>query len=64
MIQEEQPGKRQPSEAGIYSGEEEGKKPSDIVDIPQGDKASQSFKKSVANEMLKSGMAVRRNISK
>ena len=41
-----------------------GKKPSDIVEVPKGDQASQSFKRSVVKEMPKSGMAVRRNVSK
>ena len=40
------------------------KKPSAIVDIPQGNKASQSFKKLVVKEMLKSWMVIKRNISK
>ena len=48
----------------VFLPEKKGKKPSDIVDIPKGDQASQSFKKLVVKEMLKSGMAVRRNISK
>ena len=48
----------------VFLLEKKGKKPSDIVDIPKGDQASQSFKNSVVKEMLKSGMAVRRNISK
>ena len=43
---------------------EKGKKPSDIVEIPKGDQALQSFKRSVVKEMLKSGMAVRRNVCK
>ena len=62
-IKERGPGKRHASAAGIPSGEE-GEKPSDIVEIPKGDQASQSFKRSVVKEMFKSRMAVRRNISK
>ena len=48
----------------VYIQEKKGKRPSDIVEIPKGDQASQSFKRSVVKEMLKSGMAVRRNVSK
>ena len=48
----------------VYIPEKKGKKPSDIVEIPKGDQASQSFKRSVVKEMLKSEMAVRRNVSK
>ena len=44
--------------------EKKGKKPSDIVEIPKGDPASQSFNSSVVKEMFKSGLAVRKNISK
>ena len=40
-----------------------GKKPSDTIEIPKGDQASHSFKRSVVNEMLKSGM-VKRKVSK
>ena len=45
----------------VFIPAKKGKKPSDIVDIPKGDQVSQSFKKSVVKEMLKSRMAVRRN---
>ena len=48
----------------VYIPEKKGKKPSDIVEISKGDQASQSFKRSVVKEMLKSEMAVRRNVSK
>ena len=47
----------------VYIPEKKGKKPSDM-EIPKGDQASQSFKRSVVKEMLKSGMAVKRNVSK
>ena len=48
----------------VYIREKKGKRPRDKVEIPKGDQASQSFKRSVVKEMLKSGMAVRRNVSK
>ena len=48
----------------VFLPKKKGKKPSDIVEIPKGDEASQSFKRSVVKEMLKSGMAVRRNVSR
>ena len=48
----------------VYIPEKKGKKPSDIVEIPKGDQASQNFKRSVVKEILKSRMAVRRNVSK
>ena len=48
----------------VFLPEKKGKKPSDIVEIPKGDQASQSFKRSVVKEMLKSRLAVRKNISK
>ena len=48
----------------VFIPDRKGKKPSNIVEIPKDDQASQSFKRSVVKEMLKSGMAVRRNVSK
>ena len=48
----------------VFLPEKKGKKPSDIVEVPKGDQASQSFKRRVVKEMLKSGMATRRNVSK
>ena len=48
----------------VYIQEKKGKRPSDKVEIPKGDQASPRFKRSVVKEMLKSGMAVRRNVSK
>ena len=48
----------------VFLAEKKGNKPSDIVEIPKGDEASQSFKTLVVKEMLKSGMTVRRNVSK
>ena len=48
----------------VFLPERKGKKPSNIVEIPKGDEVSQSFKRSVVKEILKSGMAVRKNISK
>ena len=48
----------------VFLLDKKGKKPSDIVEIPKGDQASQSFKRLVVKEMLKSGMAVKKNISK
>ena len=48
----------------VFLPEKKGSKPSDIVEIPKGDEASQRFKRSVVKEMLKSGMAVRRNVPK
>ena len=48
----------------VFILEKKGSKPSDIVEIPKGDEVSQRFKRSVIKEMLKSGMAVKRNVPK
>ena len=40
----------------VFLPEKKGIKPSDTIEIPKGDQASQSFKRSVDKEMLKSGM--------
>ena len=47
----------------VFLPEKKGKKPSDTIEIPKGDQASQSFKRSVVKEMLKSGM-VKQKVSK
>ena len=51
----------------VFIPQKKGKKPSDTVEtveIPKGDQASESFKCSVVKEMIKSGLAVRQNVSK
>ena len=51
----------------VFIPQKKGKKPSDTVEtveIPKGDQASESFKRSVVKEMIKSGLAVRKNVSK
>ena len=47
----------------VFLPEKKGKKPSDTIEIPKGDQTSQSFKRSVVKEMLKSGM-VKQKVSK
>ena len=47
----------------VFLPEKKGKKPSDTIEIPKGDQASQSFKRSVVKEMPKSGM-VKQKVSK
>ena len=46
----------------VFLPETKGSKPSDIV--PKGDEVSQRFKRTVVKEMIKSGMAVKRNVPK
>ena len=46
----------------VFLPEMKGSKPSDIV--PKGDEVSQRFKRAVVKEMIKSGMAVKRNVPK
>ena len=49
----------------VFIPQKKGKKPSDTVEtveIPKGDQASESFKRSVVKEMVKSGLAVRRYV--
>ena len=48
----------------VFLPEMKGSKPSDTVKIPKGDEVSQRFKKSVVKEMIKSRLAVRRNVPK
>ena len=48
----------------VFLLEKKGNKPSNTAEIPKGDKVSQRFKRSMVKEMLKSGMAVRRNVPK
>ena len=47
----------------VFLPEKKEKKPSDTIEIPKGDQASQSFKRSVVKVMLKSGM-VKQKVSK
>ena len=47
----------------VFLPEKKGKKPSNTIEIPKGDQASLSFKRSVVKEMLKSRM-VKRKVSK
>ena len=47
----------------VFLPEKKGKKPSNTIEIPKGYQASQSFKRSVVKEMLKSGM-VNQKVSK
>ena len=47
----------------VFLPQKKGKKTSDTV-IPKGDQASESFKCSVVNEMIKSGLVVRRQVTK
>ena len=47
----------------VFLPEKKGKKPSDTIEMPKGDQASQSFKRSVVKGMLKSGM-VKQKVSK
>ena len=48
----------------VFLMEKKGSKPRDTVEIPKGDEVSQRFKRSVIKEMIKSGLAVRRNVPK
>ena len=47
----------------VFLPEKKGKKSSDTIEIPKGDQASQSFKRSAVKEMLKSRM-VKRKVTK
>ena len=46
----------------VFLPEMKGSKPSDIG--PKGDEVSQRFKRAVIKEMIKSGMAIKRNVPK
>ena len=46
----------------VFLLEMKGSKPSNIG--PKGDEVSQRFKRAVVNEMIKGGMAVKRNVPK
>ena len=46
----------------VFLPEMKGSKPSDIV--PKGGEVSQRFKRAVVKEIIKSGMAVKRNVPK
>ena len=46
----------------VFLLETKGNKPSDIG--PKGDEVSQRFKRAVVKEMIKSGMAIKRNVPK
>ena len=46
----------------VFLPEMKGSKPSDIV--PKGDEVSQRFKRAVVKEMIKSGMAIKKNVPK
>ena len=48
----------------VFLPEKKGTKPSDTVAIPKGDEVSETFKKSVVKEMIKSGLVVRRKVPK
>ena len=47
----------------VFLPEKKGKKPSDTIEIPKGDQAFQSFKRSEVKEMLKSRM-VKQKVTK
>ena len=46
----------------VFLPEMKGSKPRDIG--PKGDEVSQRFKRAIVKEMIKSGMAVKRNVPK